>query len=90
MAFPTDDELISFFPEKKDTGDVSPEDDLAEDKDTDDIYLLDDEEWDDESSELPPLWESEIAPEIEEDLLGKSDSAKSSLDLPDIDTENMR
>lgn len=87
MAFPTDDELISFFPDKKEASDIPPEGDISDDKDSDDLYLLDDEDIDDDNSDLPSLWESDITPEIEEDLLGKSDNAKTSVDLPDIDTE---
>lgn len=87
MAFPTDDELISFFPDKKEAGGISPEEEMGDDKDSDDIYLLDDEDVDEENAELPPLWESEIAPDIEEDLLGKSDNAKTPIDLPEIETE---
>ncbi len=87
MSLHGDDELLSLFPNKKKADDLNPGGALDEDQESESLFLLDEEESDEESTGIGPLWETEDATDIEEtDLLGKSeDEVKSAFELGSVD-----
>jgi len=87
MSLSDDGELLSYFPNKKQSKDVDAEDDISIDNESDDLFLLTEEEGEDEGSEIKSLWDSEESIDIEDELISKTDpETKRILDLRDMES----
>ena len=87
MSLSEDGELLSYFPNKKKSKDLDAEDDLGVDSESDDLFLLAEEEGEEDSPEGKSLWDSDESMDIEDDLLSKTDpETKRILDLRDIES----
>jgi len=85
LNMPKDDVLLSFFPGKKNTGDTDNDDIMDIDQDSESLFLLGEFGPDGDTSEVLPIWDSEVNPET--DLLEKLDlDTKSAIDVRTIGT----
>jgi len=88
MNMPEDDELLSFFPNKKEDKDEDEEltanGVIDIDHDVESLYLLDDYEPGESDNEVISLWEGEETVDIEEDIKLDSD-AKPVIDLREVE-----
>ena len=85
INMPEDDQLVSFFPGKKEEEFVS-EDVVDIDREADSMYLLEDYDPGEEEDEVIPLWDGEEPVSIEENLISQLDSeAKSVIDLRGVE-----
>lgn len=85
INMPEDDQLVSFFPGKKEEEFVS-EGVVDIDREADSMYLLEDYDPGEEEDEVIPLWDGEEPVSIEENLISQLDSeAKSVIDLRGVE-----
>jgi RNA polymerase primary sigma factor len=84
MSLPKDDDLISYFPQKKNSG--TNRDNMLEMNDEDDsMYILNDSD-SEEEPDLATLWEDEDATDVEDEEIIKPDlESKTSLTIDDSD-----
>jgi RNA polymerase primary sigma factor len=89
MSLSEEDELLSYFPNKKQSKDLDSEDGHNTDSDADDLFLLADDDGEEDAPEIKSIWDSDEAIEGEDELLSKTDTetkrilALKGMDSPD-------
>ena len=73
MSITKDDDLLSYFPDKKKTTNLSGDNMLDMNAEDDAIFLLSDEDSDEDEAEIATLWEGEETTDIEDDEIIKPD-----------------
>ena len=73
MSISKDDDLLSYFPDKKKTTDLSGDNMLDLDTEDEAMFLLSDSDSDEEEAGIATLWESEETSDIEDDEIIKPD-----------------
>lgn len=87
MNMPEDDELLSFFPGKKQDSELDTEDVVDIEQEADSLYVLDKYgHREGDADVIPTIWETEEPADIEEDLLKLESEVKSAIDLREVGT----